>query len=218
LTEAEIKTLPEKLTKARMSESSIAAIWIMLSTCCRIGEISKAAWEHIDLNNSTWRIPAENAKNTKAHLIYLSPFATQRFKILKDLAGGSPWALPSRAAEQHLCVKSLAKQIGDRQRGDKPALESRSLNTHALELPGGKWTPHDLRRTGATMMGMLGIRPDVIEKCLNHVEQNKVVRIYQRQKLEAEQAEAWKLLGIRLDLLCHNDAGNVITPNFNRAA
>ena len=68
------------------------------------------------------------------------------------------------------------------------------------------------------MMGMLGIRPDVIEKCLNHVEQNKVVRIYQRQKLEAEQAEAWKLLGIRLDLLCHNDAGNVITPNFNRAA
>jgi hypothetical protein len=59
-------------------------------------------------------------------------------------------------------------------------------------------------------MGVLGIRPDVIEKCLNHVEQNKIVRIYQRQKLEAEQAEAWQLLGERLELLLRNDAGNVV--------
>jgi hypothetical protein len=68
------------------------------------------------------------------------------------------------------------------------------------------------------MMGMLGVRPDVIEKCLNHVEQNKVVRIYQRQKLEAEQAEAWRLLGIRLELLCRNDTENVIIPDFGKAA
>lgn len=60
------------------------------------------------------------------------------------------------------------------------------------------------------MMSALGIRPDVIEKCLNHVEQNKVVRIYQRQKLEAEQAEAWRLLGERLELLIRNDVGNVV--------
>jgi integrase len=97
-------------------------------------------------------------------------------------------------------------------------MKCRSLNVNALELPDEKWTPHDLRRTGATMMGMLGVRPDVIEKCLNHVEKNKVVRIYQRQKLETEQAEAWCLLGDRLDLLCRRDSENVIVPDFVRVA
>jgi hypothetical protein len=40
-------------------------------------------------------------------------------------------------------------------------------------------------------MGNLGVLPDVIEKCLNHVEQNKMKRIYQRQELKTEQAQAW---------------------------
>ena len=232
LTEAEIKVLPDKLKAARMSESSTAAIWIMLSTCCRVGEISRAAWEDVDLDGLTWRIPPENSKNAKSHIIYLSPFSVRQFETLKKLASEKTenldqtqdvpvkfnWVLPARWTNEHVCLKSLAKQIGDRQRGEKPPMKCRSLNTNALALPGGKWTPHDLRRTGATMMGMLGVRPDVIEKCLNHVEQNKIVRIYQRQKLEAEQAEAWRLLGDRLELLLHKDAENVVVTSFVQSA
>lgn len=210
LSEAEIKALPEKLKAARMAESSTAAIWIMLSTCCRVGEISQAEWKDVDIEqNMTWYIPPGNSKNAKAHTVYLSPFAVEQFKALKKLAtnkDGNPstWVLPAQWTDQHVCVKSLAKQIGDRQRGDKPAMKSRSLNINALALPGGKWTPHDLRRTGATMMGALGVRPDVIEKCLNHVELNRLVRIYQRQKLEAEQRAAWSLLGNHLQVLINN--------------
>jgi integrase len=59
-----------------------------------------------------------------------------------------------------------------------------------LLLTGGEWTPHDLRRTAATLMGELGVRPDVIERTLNHIEQNRMSRIYQRQSLEAEQQAA----------------------------
>lgn len=216
LTEAEIKALPEKLKSARFAKSSVASIWVMLSTCCRVGEISRAEWKDVDIeSNMTWHIPAGNSKNSKAHTVYLSPFAVEQFKELQKLAVDEDgklckWVLPARWTDQHVSVKSLAKQVGDRQRGDKPPMKCRSMNTSALELPGGKWTPHDLRRTGATMMGVMGVRPDVIEKCLNHVEQNKVVRIYQRQKLEAEQAEAWRLLGERLELLLQNDANNVV--------
>ena len=47
-------------------------------------------------------------------------------------------------------------------------------------------------------MGDLGIAPDVTEKCLNHTGENKVKRIYQRQKLEKEQAQAWQVLGENL--------------------
>ena len=128
----------------------------------------------------------------------------------------SPWVLPaSRQGAGHVCLKSLAKQIGDRQRGDKIPMKNRAKLTQALELPKGKWTPHDLRRTGATLMGTLGVRPDVIEKCLNHVQQNRLVRIYQRQTLQAEQVEAWRLLGDRLELLT-NSTENVVV--LRRAA
>jgi len=78
-------------------------------------------------------------------------------------------------------------------------------------LAGGKWTPHDLRRTGATIMGSLNVRPDVIEKCLNHIEQNKIIRVYQHQTLIPAQKEAWGLLGERLEILIGNKGYNVIT-------
>lgn len=209
LSDAEIKALPDMLSTACLGESSTGAIWIMLSTCCRVGEISRAKWNDIDLVAGTWRIPPENAKNAKAHTIYLSAFAVRYFEALKIQSGESPWVLSARWTDKHICVKSLAKQISDRQRGERPAMTSRSKNINALELKGGKWTPHDLRRTGATMMGVLGVRPDVIEKCLNHVEQNKIVRVYQRQKLETEQAEAWRQLGDCLERMLCNDSDKV---------
>lgn len=221
LDEAEIKLLFKKLADAELHDASIASIWIMLSTCCRVGEISQARWEHIDFLAKTWRIPPGNAKNKKEHTISLSDFAISHFHNLQrlvDIAGAetSPWVLPASQVDGHVCLKSLAKQIGDRQRGEKPAMMNRSKLTQSLELPRGKWTPHDLRRSGATLMGNLGIRPDVIEKCLNHIQQNRLERIYQRQALKAEQAEAWQLLGARLELLTRTDTNNIVF--FGRSA
>jgi len=82
---------------------------------------------------------------------------------------------------------------------------NRTKATGALLLSGGGWTPHDLRRTGATMMGELGVTGEVIERCLNHVEQNRLKRIYQRHALKAEQRDAWRRLGSRLELLLASD-------------
>lgn len=59
-------------------------------------------------------------------------------------------------------------------------------------------------------MGNLGILPDVIEKCLNHTEQNKMKRVYQRQELKTEQSQAWFKLGERLESLTRLDGKNVI--------
>jgi integrase len=97
-------------------------------------------------------------------------------------------------------LKTYSKQFADRQCGDRAAMKRRIKGDgqNSLLLPGGKWTPHDLRRTGATLMGNLGIRPGVIEKCLNHTEQNKIQRIYQRQELRPAMREAWEILGNRL--------------------
>ncbi|MEZ5643628.1 MAG: hypothetical protein R3E99_00430 [Burkholderiaceae bacterium] len=55
----------------------------------------------------------------------------------------------------HVCVKTVTKQVGDRQRPGAAPMSGRSKDVDALVLPGGKWTPHDLRRTAATTMAEL---------------------------------------------------------------
>jgi integrase len=93
-------------------------------------------------------------------------------------------------------------------------MSNRSSKSGSLILPGGKWTPHDLRRTGATMMTALGVLPEVAERCLNHLEENKVKRTYQRYSYHNEMKEAWRLLGERIELLTLQDASKVITADF----
>jgi integrase len=193
-TESEITELTNKISSANLKISTQLAIWIMLSTCSRVGEISRAKWEDIDFMAKTWRIPPNNSKNGKEHTIFLSEYSLTLFEKLRSTHSETQWCFPAENKKnQHVCVKSISKQIHDRQR--LVPLKNRSKATGTLLLKGGSWTPHDLRRTGATIMGRLGTRPDVIEKCLNHAEQNKLVRIYQRQELIEEQREAWSALG-----------------------
>ncbi len=208
LSESEIRALARQLPDANLLKSTECAVWIALSTMCRIGELSKAKLSDVDLELKTWTIPAANSKNGKAHTIYLSEFALEQFTILISYSSNNVWLFANRDGSSHVCDKSITKQLGGRQ--SDTILSNRSKDSQALVLTGGKWTPHDLRRTGATLMGELGIAPDVTEKCLNHTEENKVKRIYQRQKLEKEQAHAWQILGERINLLTVMDDSNVV--------
>ena len=66
------------------------------------------------------------------------------------------------------------------------------------------------------MMTALGALPEVAEKCLNHTEESRMKRIYQRHSYEAEMREAWRLLGERLALLT-GDSSNVVTIDPRRS-
>jgi integrase len=101
-------------------------------------------------------------------------------------------------------VKSLGKQIADRQRAIEQRMQGRSQNTEALLLPGGHWTLHDLRRTAATVMARLGISNDVIDECLNHKLESKVARIYIRDRRRDEQQRAFDALGDHLAALARD--------------
>lgn len=208
LSDGEIRSLARQLPGAGLMKSTECAVWIALSTMCRIGELSKVKLSDVDLETRTWTIPKENSKNKKAHTVYLSDFALEQFNILISYATNDVWLFPNRDGSSHVNEKSITKQLGGRQADT--ILSNRSKDSKALVLIGGKWTPHDLRRTGATLMGELGIAPDVTEKCLNHTEENKVKRIYQRQKLEKEQAHAWQILGERINLLTVMDDSNLV--------
>ena len=208
LDEDEIKLLAEKLPNARLSKSSEAAIWLLLATGCRVGEITATRWEHVDLEKGRLFLPAGNTKNRVAHTVFLSDFAKRQLQVLKLESPDSPFLLPSRrpntdAPWTTLCPKFLSKQLRDRQLGtDATPMQNRSKQPDALLLPGGRWTAHDLRRSCATLMGHLGVAPHIIEKCLNHVEPNKMKRIYQRQSTQTEQRDAWELVGKTLEETC----------------
>ena len=217
LTDEEIRSLAEYLPKAHLTNSAESAVWISLSTCCRIGELMAGRWEHVDFVRRTWWIPPENSKNGKSHTIFLSDFALDQFRILRNAADEAkdkalkedsnskpcPWIYPNRKGTQSVCPKTITKQLGDRQRGGLPPMKGRvrAELAESLQLVGGRWGPHDLRRTGATMMVALGVLPEVAERCLNHTEQNRVKRTYQRHSYETEMRDAWKILGERLELL-----------------
>lgn len=210
LSEAELIDLFDKLPRCGLADTSRLALMIQLSTASRIGETLQAYWAHVDFERRTWGIPADIAKNGKAHTIALSDFALRQIQTLHAITGVTPWLFPNSELTAPVCSKSTTKQVGDRQRYDKPILRNRSQDAHALELPGGRWVPHDLRRTAATMMVQLGVLPDVVEKCLNHTEPNKLKRIYQRASYEVPMREAWRLLGERLDLLANKPANVVM--------
>lgn len=207
LSEQEIQQLANQLPHAGFLKSTECAIWIALSTMCRIGELSKAKFSDLDLELKTWTIPKENSKNKKVHKIYLSDFALEQFKNLTDIATHPIWLFPNRYGTDHVCEKSITKQVDGRQTTN--ILSNRSKNNQALVLSGGKWTPHDLRRSGSTLLGSLGYDSDVIDRSLNHKEPNKMKRTYQLQKLEREKKQAWHELGERLSLLTNTELTDI---------
>jgi integrase len=202
LSEVEITELHHKVSEAGLQQSSQAGIWICLATCCRIGELLAARWDHIDFKRKTWYIPAEQSKNGKAHTVYLSDFAIGYFKRVHAINGESLWCYPNNKNTGPVDAKTLTKQVGDRQlQPGREPMTNRTQLCRALELSGGRWTLHDLRRTGATMMVAMRVIPEVAERCLNHTEQNRIKRTYQHHGFAEEMRDAWDLLGRRLELL-----------------
>jgi len=217
LTDDEIKLLSRQMPASGLSPTARAAAWIALSTGCRIGELMKARWEHIDLERRRWLIPSENSKNKIPLEVYLSDFALEQFKVLKQHRRAE-WLFPARFRDKetgavrdtHVCTKTVTKQIGDRQRARIKTKGTKDKGT--LVLPGGFWTPHDLRRTASTIMGGLGIKPEVIDRCQNHKEPNRIRRTYQQYPYQPEMKEAWQLLGERLEALTSGQEAAEVIP------
>jgi integrase len=198
-----------------LKPESQLTLWICLGTLCRIGELLQAEWKNVNLENGVWFIPVANVKGSRGkkqdHHVFLSAFAIHYFSKLRLLTGNSQWCFPAKHHDGHVDLKVVSKQVGDRQsrfKNRKPL--SRRRHDDTLVLSGGangEWTPHDLRRTGATMMQAWGISLDVIDRCQNHVlAGSRVRRHYLHHDYAEEKKEAWNLLGEKLtDIMIGQD-------------
>lgn len=235
----EIVQLSQQVPHANLSRRTEAAIWILLATGARAGELMGTVWAErnvnlvdlaalpaavevkigaVDLKAATWYLPT--TKNEREHTIHLSAFAIAQFEKLAALketdeeGNQVPWIFPSRDNKGPVCVKSFGKQLADRQRPPEKRMSGRSKHTSSLSLPGGKWTAHDLRRTAGTLMASIGISGDVIDECLNHVIESRVRRTYIRDRRPVEQLQAFNALGVKLQEIVDNRQTNsVMSPS-----
>jgi len=215
LADKEISELTKKLANSRVKKSTASAIWIMLSTMCRVGALESARWDDIDFEKRTWDA-ARKSQEEEEYTIFLSPFALGYFQLIKaeqeDLIRRKrergdavdmeryEWVFPAKnprpsGTPKHVTKKTLSKQLYSYQvekqhKNRPPALGE-------LKLSGGNWSAHDLRRTGSTIMARkpLGVDDNIRELCLNHGPKNALDRIYNQNKYEAEMRLAWERLG-----------------------
>ncbi|MBN8507128.1 MAG: tyrosine-type recombinase/integrase [Burkholderiales bacterium] len=211
-------------TAARIGEA-MGAVWAdalpgeTMARQRRIAELRKTADAAgvkvgiVDAAARTWYLP--DTKNQRDHTIHLSNFALaklERLAALREMlptdGKPSPWVFPATDPTMPVCVKSLGKQLADRQREPDRRMSHRAKGTDALMLPGGRWTMHDLRRTASTFMTRLGFRSDVVDECLNHMQAGRMARVYIHDRREAEQMLAFVALGQRLEELVRGEAAS----------
>ena len=192
-----------------------AAMRFMLLTLGRREEVGSALWRHVDMTAQTWTIP--ETKNGKPHIVPLPRQAIEllRSRLPTDKAGntvkpdpaalifatsaGKPLGNWDREAKRLIVQSGLAEVVEtatragrDRHNVGDVVMKDRS------ELP----TRHDLRRTGATMLGQDGIIPDIIEAALNHATiHSPLAGTYNQSRYRPQVADALQRLADALDLI-----------------
>lgn len=186
LNDDEIVLFWKGLEAAAMSITTKLALRLMLVTGQRLGEICHLTRDQID--GDWWIIPAEIAKNGRAHRVPLSPLA---MSILAEAQ--------SMGIEHYLFPSSRVTEEG-KDRVMSPTALSHALRRNLSAIQITPFTPHDLRRTAATHIGMLGHNRLVISKILNHVE-GGVTAIYDRHTYDAEKRTALEDWSSKLEKL-----------------
>lgn len=191
--EEEIKVFWNKLDTAKMEKSTALSLKFQLVTAQRKGEVAGAEWIDFDLKTGVWTIPAEKAKNGLPHRVPLSPLAIKTLTKLKEITGKSKWLLPSPREGQHIAETSVDHAV--------------RINADHFEID--HFTPHDLRRTAASMMTASGIQRLTVSKILNHVESG-VTAVYDRHGYDKEKRKALYSWGRKLESIISGKQNKII--------
>ncbi|HZM47907.1 MAG TPA: integrase arm-type DNA-binding domain-containing protein [Burkholderiales bacterium] len=180
---------------------------ILLATCTRIGELTRAEWIHVNFERREWTIPPEHAKNKRNFVIPLTEEVAGWFVELRRLAFDSGFVLPLRQRHRG-------------RSGDAP-MEATSVNAAFNRLHdklgdrSRRFTPHDLRSTARSHLGALGVDVLIAERCLNH-SLGGLVAVYDKHDYLPERRRALDLWSNKIAALEKGEIFNVVP--FRRAA
>ncbi|HWS61986.1 MAG TPA: site-specific integrase [Steroidobacteraceae bacterium] len=167
LNDDEVRAFWTKVDSAKMADATKLGLKLLLVTAQRRGEITAARWPHFDFDKAVWTIPAEVSKNGKEHKVPLSPLATQ---ILTELRG-------TTGDRTHVLASQHSIQKPDSSYSER--VLSRAVRENEEHFGIAHFTPHDLRRTAASMMTSIGVPRLHVEKVLNHTLSD-IAEVYDR--------------------------------------
>jgi len=193
LNESEIKQFWTALPACNMTEQMRLALMLLLVTAQRKGEVVKAGRSEFDLNSGWWVIPRERAKNGMPHRVPLSSLAITLVKQALKLAGDSELLFHSDTPDQYIKETALNMAI--------------YRNHDVFAIP--HFTPHDLRRTAASLITSMGYSRDIVGKILNHVETG-VTAVYDRYSYDNEKKKALDAWARKLQAITEGSQSNVI--------
>src|SRR3569833_141779 len=149
----------------------------------RPGELRKAEWRDIDLDEAEWRFLV--TKTNSPHIVPLSRQAVEILTELKALTGAGRYVFPSA-------------RTSDRPMSDNAILAAmRRMNIGKDEMTG-----HGFRAMARTILDeVLGVRPDFIEHQLAHAVRDPNGRAYNRTAHLAERKKMMQLWADYLDEL-----------------
>ena len=154
------------------------ALRFMLLTLARREEVAGARWRDMDLQEEALRLPT-----TKNGLPHVVPLSRQAMKIIQSIGSGKPDALVFAARG-----------------GGRLTNWDRETKLVMTASGTGGWTRHDLRRTGATMLGELGVEPHIVESALNHaVVHSSLAATYNQARYRQQVRNALQMLADRLE-------------------
>jgi len=157
-----------------------ALIRFLLLTLARLNEAAGAKWQDIDMTGATWTI-----RETKSGQPHVVPLSHQALDLLRGMKAEK--SVPSAL----VFATAAATPLGNWDRETKALQESSGTEG---------WHRHDLRRTGATMLGEMGDLPDIVEAALNHVSiRSPLAATYNRSRYRPQVAAALQRLADALE-------------------
>ncbi len=168
LSDDEIRTLWLGLDNASFHVAIANVLKLQLMLGLRVGEACTLQWS--DINGDWLTIPANRTKNGREHRVLLT---SDSQKIIhstpKDSIG--QYIFSAKGDGKPLNPDSVQKAL------------TRAINRGEISLT--PFRTHDLRRTFGTRLAKLGIKREVIDRALNHIDRS-VHAVYNRHDFDKE--------------------------------
>jgi integrase len=166
LTEDEIRTLWHGLDRVDLpwDRKTRLAIKFALVTMLRSGELLPIHRDELNAKNGTVDIPARRVKKRR---VINQPLSDLALEIINEAMGNYEYAFTGRFGDAPLSRRAMSGAQAGTMVTKNGKRVTRTLGI--CELLGlAPITPHDLRRTAATMRGELGLSEAGISLCLDH--------------------------------------------------
>jgi integrase len=194
LSDDEIRLFWRNIVLPPVSRRVGLALRLALLTGVRAGEVvgvTRAELEHLDsADRAAWTIPANRAKNGRAHYVPLSDAARETIRSAMELISGDDhFVFPSRSKMDDAVTRN-ALSVAMRRFSDQLKDKSAASKTWRAEPP----SPHDLRRTFATRLSALGVSKEDRDALLNHIRSDvgsKHYDLYERAKEKRAALSKW---------------------------